>query len=258
MLRAQLGSRCRRGRIMGQNSENQTPNSASGKTERGGARGAVKTALLIALCALLLPLLAVNLTLIIKGSVNPGVPPDIFGIAPLAVTADSMKGARDDSFSAGALLFVRLLDEEEKQALTAGDVVTFRSGEVFVTLRIAEVVRDGAGKTTAFRVIGDNDAAQENASPLDVSADNVMGVYAGSVPGLGGFSLFLQTPVGVLVFVGIPAVAYVLCDIARITVRSRRGRAAEDNAIREKDEEIARLRALVDARDALSPEEEGE
>ena len=142
MLRAQLGSRCRRGRIMGQNSENQTPNSASGKTERGGARGAVKTALLIALCALLLPLLAVNLTLIIKGSVNPGVPPDIFGIAPLAVTADSMKGARDDSFSAGALLFVRLLDEEEKQALTAGDVVTFRSGEVFVTLRIGS----GAGR----------------------------------------------------------------------------------------------------------------
>lgn len=68
----------------------------------------------------------------------------------------------------------------------------------------------------------------------------------------------MQTPVGVLVFVGIPAVAYVLCDIARITVRSRRGRAAEDDAIREKDEEIARLRALVDARDALSPEEEGE
>ena len=118
---------------------------------------------------------------------------------------------------------------------------------------------DGAGKTTAFRVIGDNDAAQETASPLDVSADNVMGVYAGSVPGLGGFSLFLQTPVGVLVFVGIPAVAYVLCDIARITVRSRRGRAAEDDAGLERyQEEIARLRALVDARDALSPEEEGE
>ena len=81
--------------------------------------------------------------------------------------------------------------------------------------------------------------------PLTVSADNVIGIVTGSVAGLGAFAMFLQTPVGVLVFVGIPVVLYVIYDIIRISIDSRKKRAAEEERLRRKDEEIARLKALV-------------
>ena len=37
------------------------------------------------LAVLLLPVLAVNLTLIIKGSLDPEVPPSVFGVAPFSM-----------------------------------------------------------------------------------------------------------------------------------------------------------------------------
>lgn len=58
--------------------------------------------------------------------------------------------------------------------------------------------------------------------------------------------MFLQTPVGVLVFVGIPVVAYVIYDILRVTLHNRRVRAEEKEELAAKEEELARLKALVE------------
>ena len=68
--------------------------------------------ILIVLAVILVPIFAINLTLIIKGSIDPDVPPDVFGVAPMAVTTGSMDGDEADSFAEGALIFVRILDEE--------------------------------------------------------------------------------------------------------------------------------------------------
>ena len=110
----------------------------------------------------------------------------------------------------------------------------------------------------SFRAIGDKDAKEGVNVPLTVSPENVIGVVTGSVGGLGGFAMFLQTPVGVLVFVGVPVVAYLIYDISRITLRNKRAKAAQGEKLREKDEEIARLRAMVgETPDAAEePEEE--
>ena len=95
--------------------------------------------ILIVLAVILVPIFAINLTLIIKGSIDPDVPPDVFGVAPMAVTTGSMDGDEADSFAEGALIFVRILDEEEKQALQEGDIVTFRTNGAYVTHRIVTV-----------------------------------------------------------------------------------------------------------------------
>ena len=52
-------------------------------------------------------------------------------------------------------------------------------------------------------------------------------------------------PIGVLLFVGVPVLLYVVIDLIRITVHNRKVRKAESEEIKDKDEEIARLRALV-------------
>ena len=232
------------------------PEAAAAKKAK--VKNAVMIGVIVALIVVLLPLLIINLTLIIKGSLNPDMPPDLFGTAPLAVTTDAMAGEEEGCFSDGALIFVKLLEEDEKETLKEGDVITFRSEELFVTYRITEVVRGEDGSVHSFRAIGDKDAKEGVNVPLTVSPENVIGVVTGSVAGLGGFAMFLQTPVGVLVFVGIPVVAYLIYDISRITLRNKRAKAAQGEKLREKDEEIARLKAMVgEAPDAAEePEEE--
>ena len=73
-----------------------------------------------------------------------------------------------------------------------------------------------------------------------------MGILNGSVDHLGAFAMFLMQPLGVLLFVGVPVVIYVVVDIIRITIHNRKVRKAESDELRDKDEEIARLRALVE------------
>lgn len=232
------------------------PEAAAAKKAK--VKNAVMIGVIVALIVVLLPLLVINLTLIIKGSLNPDMPPDLFGTAPLAVTTDAMAGEEEGCFSDGALIFVKLLEEDEKETLKEGDVITFRSEELFVTYRITEVVRGEDGSVHSFRAIGDRDAKEGVNVPLTVSPENVIGVVTGSVAGLGGFAMFLQTPVGVLVFVGIPVVAYLIYDISRIALSNKRAKAAQGEKLREKDEEIARLKAMVgEAPDAAEePDEE--
>ena len=209
-------------------------------------RDAIVITVTVILIVLLLPLLCINLTLIIKSSINPDVPPDIFGTAFLAVEVDSMEGDAEDCFGTGDLICIDLLTPEEIRELGEGSIVSFRSSDgVYVSLRIVEVTKNQAGETTAFGVIGDNDVIEGVTIPYTVSPESVIGVVTNSIDGLGGFAMFLRTPVGVLVFVGIPVVLYVLYDIIRITVESRKKRAAEEARLREKDEEIARLKAMV-------------
>ena len=232
------------------------PEAAAAKKAK--VKNSVMIGVIVALIVVLLPLLIINLTLIIKGSLNPDMPPDLFGTAPLAVTTDAMAGEEEGCFSDGALIFVKLLEEGEKETLKEGDVITFRSEELFVTYRITEVVRGEDGSVHSFRAIGDRDAKEGVNVPLTVSPENVIGVVTGSVTGLGGFAMFLQTPVGVLVFVGIPVVAYLIYDISRIALSNKRAKAAQGEKLREKDEEIARLKAMVgEAPEAAEePEEE--
>lgn len=226
---------------------------------------------MIVLAVVLLPVLVINVTLIIKGSVNKDVPPDIFGIAPLAVTSGSMEGENDDSFGRGALIFVRILDADGKNDLSVGDIVTFRSDGAYVTHRIISVNLSG-GEVSSVVTQGDANNVNDGAVPVS----NIVGLCVGSVEGLGSFSMFLQTPAGILVFVGIPVLLFIAYDIIRITVFNRRVKAeekasdadssAEENPselaaardeLKAKDEELARLRALVAEKESSRKEEGG-
>ena len=209
----------------------------------------VKTILAIVgvamLGTLLLAFLIVNVTLIIKGAVNKDVPPDIFGTAPLAVVSPSMEGDSPDCFNKGALVFIRILNDEEKQSLKQGDIICFRDDDVFITHRIV-AVNQTDGRIESFVTMGDANTSDDGTILLE----NVVGKCEGSVEGLGNFAIFLQTPWGILVFVGIPVGAFIIYDVLRTRAENKKV-AAEDERIqnaeqiRSQEEEIRRLQAML-------------
>ncbi len=215
----------------------------------------VSLVILIVLAVILIPVFAVNLTLIIKGSLNKDVPPDVFGIAPLAVVSPSMDGDREDSFPQGSLIFVRILDEEGKQQLAVGDIVTYRSGETYVTHRITALNTNDAGALASVTTQGDANDWTDGA----VLLEDVLGVCTGHIAGLGSFAEFLQTTEGILVVVGVPVVLYIAYDVTRIMLNNRRlklqAAAAEAEEESEKDAEIRRLRAMLEQKGEEAPAE---
>lgn len=217
----------------------------------------VATVVIILLAVILIPLLIVNLTLIIKGNVDRDSPPDIFGIAPLAVTTGSMSGDRKDSFNEGALVFIKLLDEEDMQSLKEGDIVCFRSSDIYITHRIVAVNTGADGSVLSFVTKGDANNATDGA----ILPENILGKCVGAWAGMGSFSMFLQTPVGIFVFVGIPVALFILYDVIRITVYNKKAKAASeeqtrDEELRDKDEEIRRLRAIMEEKGIEEPAED--
>ncbi len=206
----------------------------------------VSFVILGALAVILIPVFVINFTLIIKGSIRSDVPPDVFGVAPMAVTTGSMDGDREGGFPEGALIFVHMLDEEEKQSLAEGEVVTFRTNGTYVTHRIVSVVRDADGSVVSVVTRGDANDADDGAIPLE----NVIGRCTGSIAGAGSFAMFMQTPLGIVIVVGVPVLLYVVYDVIRITANNRRVRAegqAEKES--EKDEEIRRLQRLLEGKE---------
>ena len=179
-------------------------------------RGA--TVAMIVLAVILVPVLLINLTLIVKGSIYPDSPPDVFGIAPLAVTSGSMKGDEKGSFDEGSLIFVKKLSASDKNNLEAGDVITFLTDGVYVTHRIVSVNKNSSGDSVSFVTKGDANSVTDGAIP----AQNVFGKCVGSVAGLGGFMLFLLTPTGILLFVGLPILLYVAVDVLLIALHNRK------------------------------------
>ena len=192
-------------------------------------RGA--TVAMIVLAVILVPVLLINLTLIVKGSIYPDSPPDVLGIAPLAVTSGSMKGDEKGSFDEGSLIFVKKLSASDKNNLEAGDVITFLTDGVYVTHRIVSVNKNSSGDSVSFVTKGDANNVSDGAIP----AQNVFGKCVGSIAGLGGFMLFLLTPAGILLFVGLPILLYVAVDVLLITLHNRKvAKTQGDNATDEK------------------------
>lgn len=213
----------------------------------------VGTVLLAVLCVILIPLLAINITLIVKGALYPDELTDVFNIAPVAIDNTYMEGENEGCFNEGALVFIKTFEsDEERQAIEQGDVVAFRwlddDGSVnFTVYRILGVTRDEeTGLITSVSVRADNVPEGEGTAPIPVEIGDVVGILNGSVDHLGAFAMFLMQPLGVLLFVGVPVVIYVVVDIIRITIHNRKVRKAESDELRDKDEEIARLRALVE------------
>ena len=128
---------------------------------------------------------------------------DSFGITPMVVLSGSMSGSQDGHIEAGDLIFVGRADPS---ALEVGYVIAYMSGQTTVTHRITNIDTAENGDIS-FTTKGDANEV-EDSDP--VTEDQLIGIYRGRIPRVGDFALFLQQPLGMLLFIGIPLFAFVI------------------------------------------------
>lgn len=213
---------------------------AKSSTQR---KNLVPTVIGTILCVVFGLLLICNLTIIIKGTLNPEKPPSVLGITPMVVMSGSMSGDVEDHIEVGDLIFVR---NEEPENLQTGDVIAYMSDGTTVTHRITKISTDEDG-SLLFTTKGD---ANETEDTEPVTVDQLVGVYQGRIPKVGDFALFLQQPLGMLLFIGVPLLAFIIYDILR-----RQHYASREKAkAQEMEAELERLRSLSEKNNPSSVE----
>lgn len=200
-------------------------------TQRSGQAWTVIGAVL---CVLFGFLLICNLTIIIKGTLFPEKPPSVLGISPMVVLSGSMSGQAEDHIEVGDLIFVGKAEAEE---LEVGDIIAYMNGGSAVTHRITAIETEEDGGLL-FTTKGD---ANEIADTQPVTEEQLVGIYQGRIPKAGDFALFLQQPLGMLLFIGVPLLAFIIYDIVR---RQRFANWEKAKAL-EMEAELERLRTLA-------------
>lgn len=192
--------------------------------------GKIITVIGIVLCALLGIILLCNLTIIIKGVINPDRPPSIFGVTPMVVQSGSMGGSAEDHIEVGDLVFITKTDTD---SLQKGDIVSFMDGSIVVTHRIIDITTENGKRQ--FITKGD----ANNTEDPPIGAEVIIGKYRARIAKFGDFAMFLQKPLGMAIFIGIPVCAYIIYDI----VRRQRRSAKESGETERLKAELERLRA---------------
>ena len=111
------------------------------------------------LCCIFALMLVCNLTIIIKGVINPETPPSVFGVTPMVVQSGSMSGSAEDHIEVGDLIFTVKPNTAE---LKKGDIISFMEGDIAVTHRIVDVTTDANGKRS-FITKGDANNTEDPA-----------------------------------------------------------------------------------------------
>jgi len=208
-----------------------TLNHASSSKGKGKS---IRTFIGILICLVLVLVLVVNITLIVRSYVNPEEVPSFMGYKPFIVLSGSMEPA----IMAGDLIITKTVDPEE---IAVGDIISFKTDEyVVVSHRVTEIrTEDGL----AFLTKGD---ANTGADLGAVLPEDLEGKYIFRIAGLGSLAMFLQTPLGLLVFVIIPLCLFILYDIVSRKVRGKMERSREA----ELEAELESLRAAMAARES--------
>ncbi len=190
------------------------------------------------MCVVFGILLLFNVIIVIKGTVNPEVPPSVFGVTPMVVQSGSMSGNAEDHIEVGDLIFTVSTDTDKLQT---GDVISFMEDGLVITHRITAIdIDENGGKL--FTTKGDANNVEDS---KPVAEDQVIGIYRFRLAGVGDFAMFLQTPLGMLLFIGIPLCLFVIYDI----IRRKKVNASEDKKSAELEAEVERLRKLAEEKE---------
>jgi signal peptidase len=133
----------------------------------------------------------------------------IFGRGFMTVLTPSMDGDREDSFTTEDIIFVRIFEDKDPDAINEGDIVVFYKLDLnddapgttpgFVTHRVHDTLIVDGNKY--FITKGD---ANAEADSIALSVDDILAVYTSKWVGAGNVLKYLQTSTGFALAVIIP------------------------------------------------------
>jgi len=186
-------------------------------------------------------LVILNLIFIIQGWIHPDKVPMIFDTAPLIVVSDSMTIEKDESgniisgaFNKNDLIFIKKVDPT---TLKEGDIITYvaKDGSI-VTHRIFLKGTTEDKNASAFVMKGDYNTSIDQ-DPI--SYNQVVGLYKGRIAGIGGVANFLQSPIGVIVVLGLPLACILIIDL----IKKKKENQLANSKNAELETELAQLKA---------------
>jgi len=199
----------------------------------------IRTLIGILLCIMLILVLIVNITLIVRSYVDPDDVPSFLGYKPFIVLSGSM----EPDISPGDLILTKNVDPKE---IKVGDIISFRTDETtVVSHRVIGVLTEGG---LAFQTKGDANIGEDAGIVLP---EDIEGTYILRIGGLGNIALFLQTPLGLLVFVIIPFGLFILYDVVSRNRRNKKEKSRESVL----EAELESLRAAVSAKETANVSE---
>ncbi len=208
------------------------------KEEAAAPAHRVWTVIGLVLCALLVPVLVINITLIVKSYAHQDEVPMIGGVCPLIVLTPSM----EPEIAAGDLIVVRQIAAED---VKEKDVIAFfdpdsRQNSV-LTHRVVHIDKEGG--ELSFTTKGDANPVND---PHPVKGSKLVGIYQFRIPGAGHAAMFMQSTTGLIVCVVVPLVLLIGWDVLRRR-RSERKNKEDTEALLS---ELAQLKAQKAQREA--------
>ena len=150
--------------------------------------------------------------IIANNSIKETGVPNLFGYTMASVQSDSMTG----TFEKGDIVIGKLADEAT--VIEKGDIVSFwdvKDGIKFVnTHRVTEVYEYGDAKF--YDTKGDKEGL--GVDPYTKSQEDIVAVYQGQIPALGGFIDFIKKPIGFILIIVLPFLAVIGWEVYRLIV----------------------------------------
>ncbi|MBQ0010526.1 MAG: signal peptidase I [Ruminococcus sp.] len=174
--------------------------------------------------------------------------PSVGGKCFLTVKSPSMKGK--DGFDKGDLIISRIVDEEEKQHLQVGDVITFYTdltpndgvdNKELNSHRIVEVAADEYGDAVYY-TMGDANGIRDDKPVhwLDIEA-----VWTGrKIVGVGSLISFLQSKAGFFFCIVLPLLCFFIYEIVVLIMTINKARNKGKREISKEEEELIKQRAI--------------
>ncbi len=199
--------------------------------------------ILTVVLVIVLILVAALSFVMIASSQNDGVA-DIFGYSPIVIYDTK---SMEPDITASDLVIVKAQDHT---ALKEGDIISFWAfvdgQKTIITHEIVEVVNGGTdtvsyqtqGKNRETNPLRDQDPQNATQQP-NIHPEDIIGVYATKIPGLGAVMNFLKTPMGILICLVIPIALIFLWQLYRVIALAmavHREEQAKKNAEMSEDE----------------------
>lgn len=143
---------------------------------------------------------------------DKGEQPNVFGFVISSVQSDSMAG----TFGKGAIVVGKIPSEDT--VIEKGDIISFRQKvngvQIINTHRVVDV--DTTGSVPAYQTQGDNKVICPTPDAEWKTIGDVTAVYLFHVPGVGGFIDFLKEPLGFILCLVLPMLAFIAWQVYKL------------------------------------------